>query len=235
MSMKFTLFDADDLKGFEDLLFRAMVRCARVLRKEGLIPDLTLPTAPPATPSFLRGPPEEIAAHKLHTAETVFRQSGNVPDVRPPPAPQRPPEVPTTPETVFGQHIERQTPEEFAADKSRAQTKPTRRSARDVCRTQRDKPEGGWITTEEAAKIMVNGSNLNIERAKTMLGQWILDGTVAGVIVTSVKPPTKMLPGRLHVKKEDVIARDKQRQENAAMMPGPRAMAEKRAKDRLAA
>lgn len=221
--MKFQLFDAEELKSIEDLFFRALVRAARVLRKEGLIGDYTqqaAPAAPPPTPSFLRGPPEQL----LHTAETLFRQNGHAPE------PQRPPDMPAaTPPPAPAQ--EKLTPEQWAAQ-AKPLEKPKRRSAREVCRTQAEKPQGGWITTEEAAKIMVNGSNIDIERAKTMLGQWILGGEVAGVIVTSVKPPTKQLPGRLHVKKEDVIARDKRRQENAAIMPGPRAMAEKRAKAR---
>lgn len=212
MSMKISLFDAEDLKAFEDLLFRAMVRTARVLRKEGLIGDLTLPTAaaapPPPEPSFLRGPPEQI----VRTAETVFRQNGQMPE------PQRPPDMP--PPQVL-------TPEQWAAQ-AKPPRKPTRRSAADVCKTHHDKPAGGWIRTEEAARLMASGGTLHIERAKTMLGQWILDEQVAGVIVTSVKPPTKGLPGALHVRREDVIARDKQRQENAAMMPGARAMAERR-------
>ena len=215
MSMKIALFDADDLKAFEDLLFRAMVRTARVLRREGLIADYTQQTAPPEPPpqpSFLRGPPEKL----VQTAETVFRQNGKMPE------PQRPPDMPP-PEPV----TERLTPEQWAAQ-AKPPEKPKRRSARDVCKTQKDKPHGGWITTEEAAELMVKGSDLNIERAKTMLGQWVLSEEVEGVIVTSVKPPTKQLPGRLHVKKEDVIARDKRRQENAAVMPGVVAMAERR-------
>lgn len=222
MSMKISLFDADDLKAFEDLLFRAMVRTARVLRREGLIADYTQNAAAapePPKPTFLRDP-HEAAAAAIHTAETVFRSQGSVAlhdTVTPLPAPVR--------------EVERLTPEQWAA-RAKPPEKQKRRSAKDVCRTQAEKPQGCWITTDEAAKIMVNGSNLDIERAKTMLGQWILDREIAGVIVTSVKPPTKQLPGRLHVKREDVIARDKQRQENAAMLPGVVAMAARRAKER---
>ena len=66
--MRIQLFDADDLKGFEDLLFRAMVRAFRVAKREGLIQGLEQVT-PPAFPGV-----------------TEVEPAPTLPQVPPPPA-----------------------------------------------------------------------------------------------------------------------------------------------------
>ena len=54
--MRIQLFDETDLKGFEDLLFRAMVRAMRVAKREGLIQGLEAPKPEEPKPEH-----EEIA------------------------------------------------------------------------------------------------------------------------------------------------------------------------------
>jgi hypothetical protein len=95
--------------------------------------------------------------------------------------------------------------EEIKAKKA----KQKRRSARDVCKTVASRPVG-YITTDEAAELM--GGD---EYSKTMVGQWVLNKQITGVIVVGIKPPTKGLPGRLMVDKQAVLTRNEERIKNA--------------------
>jgi hypothetical protein len=88
-----------------------------------------------------------------------------------------------------------------------------RRSLNKICKTVETRPQG-YITSEDAAKLM-GGSQAD----KTYIHQWVMNGEIPGVLVRSIKPPTKGCHGRLTVDKEKLVARNKQRVENFATLP----------------
>lgn len=98
---------------------------------------------------------------------------------------------------------------------ARAETERKVRRMRDVLKTVGDRPHG-YITTDEAAAHL---SGMADHMAKWTIGQWLLDGVVEGVIVASFTPPTKGCPGRVMVKTESLLERERKRQTNRASMP----------------
>lgn len=76
----------------------------------------------------------------------------------------------------------------------------------------------GFIPANEA-RHLIGGLD---GPANTMLRKWLMEGQVHGVIDTAVQPPTKGLPGRLMVHKQELITRNEVRKRNAALPPGQR-------------
>lgn len=205
--MKIQLFDDDDLKRFEDTIAKALVRALRTVMKEGTIPGYR----PPA--------PEAFAAAQPEPAPSPIR-----------PTPQPEPDPPSfgrhmgEPQSGHGSYTQQYKernggthPIAAAMVKQpepKPEPEPKRWSAKDVCASTDTKPPG-YITADEAATLI----DMRPDSARAMVSQWLRARTIKGVIVCkSGLTPTKGLPGRLFVEKASVVAREKLRAENSAIM-----------------
>lgn len=208
--MKIQLFDADDLKAFEDTLAKALVRALRTVLKEGLI-------------AGYKAPPAE------QFADTLVRHiSPGAPPYQPEEPPPAPPTVaapPVQPQPVrapepppFGRYIERE-PE-------KPQPKPQKAPRENFSIWAKSVPTKpvGYVTLQEAYDLM----DTNANSAQVQLRGWIKAKEVAAAIVCDRKlTPTKGLPGRVMVDAAQVRAREALRKKNSAMSPHDRAAAYK--------
>lgn len=189
MSVKFSLslFDADDLKQFEDMFARAMTRAVvsalKIAARDGLL---------------LR--PERAA--EVITPEAIFTEpaDGPAPPPEPTPEPAREPRVPIflkpPPDNPFppGKAVE---PPPL---KSHAKT---RKIYLELYRTVAVRPQG-YISVPEACDFL-GGAKFS-----GPVSTWLQKGELEACIVANEKP-TKGLPGKLMIKKESLIARDQAR------------------------
>lgn len=230
MQLKFSLLDEDDLKSLETTLVRAMVRAFRVLAKEGLFAS-SPSTAPPAQPEPRAAvplpptsgwpvapalPPEPPPGTPVIPEErtpvpdevvvepteedvvngSVTRGEGSAPErevpifLRPPPASPYPTQPPREP-----------------APRAPRKTRKKQRSAKQVCKTVKERPHG-FIQTDEACALMGGAM------PSAQLSQYLHNREIEGLIVTDVKPPSKGLPGRLMINKASLLARLELRDKN---------------------
>ncbi len=128
--------------------------------------------------------------------------------VWPPPSEPAPPQVPVflrpPPEGPLPPRVKEPPP------KPPVQVKRKHRSAQQVCKTVADRPQG-YIQTTEAYEIMGGAA------PSGQLSQYVHNREVEAVIVASIKPPTKGLPGRLMINKQSLLDRLKRRDENKTL------------------
>lgn len=218
--MRFTLFDEADLKALEDTLAKAMARALisalKVAVRDGLLAALAEAAAAVEVPEevpIVQPVQDEPDAHaqRTHSAQPEpatlpesLPDSGN--GAEPPPVPRflkPPPEMPYP----LGKAVEPPP-----APKGSAKTKAL--YAR-LYKTVEYRPEG-FITTRDAVAMLGPNSD-------AILSTWLQKGQLEAVIVASITPPTKGLPGRLMISKQSLRARDKLRAENRKTSPGRRA------------
>lgn len=94
-------------------------------------------------------------------------------------------------------------------------TRSPNRSFKEVCKTVEHRPEG-YLNTERAREII--GGDM----AQAVLRTWIFEKSVPAVIVASMRPPTKGLPGRLMVDGGALRQRNALRIRNRALPPTER-------------
>lgn len=185
MSVKFSLslFDADDLKQFEDMFARAMTRAIvsalKIAAREGLLrpeaePEPEGVAVAPEPPRPEAAPPEEPVAAPPRVP--IF--------LKPPPDNPFPPGKAVEPPPL----------------KSHAKT---RKIYLELYRTVAVRPQG-YISVPEACDFL-GGAKFS-----GPVSTWLQKGELEACIVANEKP-TKGLPGKLMIKKESLIARDQAR------------------------
>lgn len=230
--MKIQLFDEDDLKLIETTIARALVRALRTVMKEGLIAGYRPPAAetfadaqPHSGPADVAPePPAPVAPNRPAWAQPtttpapegaqgpiMFNMRGGEPQSGHGYRQMHPIAEAITARAPVA------TPTAEILEQADAATPSGRAKARDMrqfCKSVSEKPQG-FITTDEAAKLLA----VKPEYQPGYINTWIRDKAIEGVIVCGKRwTPTKGLPGRLMVKKEDVVAREKLRVANSADM-----------------
>jgi hypothetical protein len=89
------------------------------------------------------------------------------------------------------------------------------RSVQQVCKTVAERPVG-FIATNDAWEL-IGGTS-----PSGQLSQFVMNREIEAVIVASIKPPTKGLPGRLMINKESLVKRLVLRDQNRARSPADR-------------
>lgn len=231
--MKFELFDADDLKAVEDTLTRAMVRAMRIVAREGLLrPDWRPP--PPVSAVEIETKRRQREEEETRKAEEQGRRIREEAEARERDmgeviAPSMPAAVPSV-EAPAAVPSEAKLPEADVKAEVRVTENDVRRALAVTPREapvyetapENDKwwhsfkvipnrPEG-YIPTDEARELI---TGLSETSASATLSTWIHKDEVPAVIVINAKPPTRGMPGRLHVNMQAVIERDKLRQQNS--------------------